>query len=707
MPAYTSGSLTGSNLEIGIALVLQDRFSNQAREASSQIKRLHNEAKMAVTANLQSAKSMADTVMGWSGRALGGISSMLQEGAGFVDTMTTVKAITAASDTQMKQLAETAQSLGIVTMFDSKEIASGMQYLAMAGNTAEEIQQMIEGAAYVAGATNMALGGKGGTADLITNVMSTFQIEAAGAATVGDQLAKAALSSNMSMIDLAEAIKYAGADMVNLKRTLPEVAALAGVLGNAGIQGSMAGTAMSNMARYLNKSLVQPSYKGGKALATLGLSIKDFTDSNGDLIDLSSAIGKIVGGMKGLSSMEVAQVFNDIFGVRGNRAAAALARSLPEYEDLLNKILNQSDGYAKSIVEQRMETIAGGIDQMRSALENLRTTFTTAIAPVLTPIFKGIARIFEGLRNIFAIPGVGKFIASFVTFGSTVIFITAAVTKLKAAWKLLTMDSQVSFLNMIRVIKGGWGEATWSLQRYMALERAANATRKGGLAGINPKMSKAEWALMNGMTVGGIYMGSDGKYRWAKGNKAGKRSNTFAGAADVAAAVGKKGTGATAAGATGGFFAGLFGKSAAKTAAAGAARAGFGAFAGRGLLAVGGRLVGLLGGPIGVGISILTLVLPSLISALTGNKEATDANTDAANKVANQYGNLVERNKANKFPGEDQILTQMYNAMQYWAEQIRNIKPTAVINLNVDGKPTIRETVEDMQGETNLTFGMK
>ena len=705
MPAYTSGSLTGSNLEIGIALVLQDRFSNQAREASSQIKRLHNEAKMAVTANLQSAKSMADTVMGWSGRALGGISSMLQEGAGFVDTMTTVKAITAASDTQMKQLADTAQSLGIATMFDSKEIASGMQYLAMAGNTAEEIQQMIEGAAYVAGATNMALGGKGGTADLITNIMSTFQIEAAGAATVGDQLAKAALSSNMSMVDLAEAVKYAGADMVNLKRTLPEVAALAGVLGNAGIQGSMAGTAMSNMARYLNKSLVQPSYKGGKALATLGLSIKDFTDSNGDLIDLSAAIGKIVGGMKGLSSMEVAQVFNDIFGVRGNRAAAALARSLPEYEDLLNKILNQSEGYAKSIVEQRMETIAGGIDQMRSALENLRTTFTTVIAPVITPVFKRLAQFFEFVRNILTIPVLGPALTQFITFGTTGVFLIATFTKLKAAWKLLTMDSQVSFLNMIRVIKGGWGEATWSLSRYMALERAANATRKGGLAGINPRMSKAEWAMMNGMPVGGIYIGADGRPRYAKGNQAGKRAGTFASVDATQKAMTGKGA-ATAAGA-GGFFAGLFGKSAAKTAAAGAARAGFGAFAGRGLLAVGGRLVGLLGGPIGVGISILTLVLPSLISALTGNKEATDANTDAANKVANQYGNLVERNKANKFPGEDQILTQMYNAMQYWAEQIRNIKPTAVINLNVDGKPTIRETVEDMQGETNLTFGMK
>ena len=45
--------------------------------------------------------------------------------------------------------------------------------------------------------------------------------------------------------------------------------------------------------------------------------------------------------------------------------------------------------------------------------------------------------------------------------------------------------------------------------------------------------------------------------------------------------------------------------------------------------------------------------------------------------------------------------------MQYWAEQIKNIKPTAVINLNVDGKQKMQETVEDMQGETNFTFGLK
>ena len=146
-----------------------------------------------------------------------------------------------------------------------------MKYLAMAGNSAKEIDDMIKGAAFVAGATGMELGGKGGTADLITNIMRTFKIEASEAAgVVGDQLTKAALSSNISMMDLAESIKYAAADMVTLKQELPQVAAMIGTLGNAGIQGSMAGTALSNMVRYLNKSISQPSFKGGKALARLG-----------------------------------------------------------------------------------------------------------------------------------------------------------------------------------------------------------------------------------------------------------------------------------------------------------------------------------------------------------------------------------------------------------------------------------------------------
>ena len=206
MANYTSGSLTSPSLEIGIALVLQDRFSNQAREASGHIRKLHNDAQMAVNANLTTAKGISDTIMDVSQRALTSLSETVLSGAEFIDTMTTVGAITSATDNQMKSLSDTAQTLGMRTMFASKDIASGMQYLAMAGNSAEDINEMIKGAAMVANATGMELGGKGGAADMITNVMKTFRLESAEAATVvGDQLTKAALSSNMSMYEIGRA----------------------------------------------------------------------------------------------------------------------------------------------------------------------------------------------------------------------------------------------------------------------------------------------------------------------------------------------------------------------------------------------------------------------------------------------------------------------------------------------------------------------
>ena len=689
MPAYTSGSLTGSNLEIGIALVLQDRFSNQAREASSQIKRLHNEAKMAVTANLQSAKSMADTVMGWSGRALGGISSMLQEGAGFVDTMTTVKAITAATDTQMKGLSETAQSLGIVTMFDSKEIASGMQYLAMAGNTAEEIQQMIEGAAYVAGATNMALGGKGGTADLITNIMRTFKIEASEAAgVVGDQLTKAALSSNISMMDLAESIKYAAADMVTLKQELPQVAAMIGTLGNAGIQGSMAGTALSNMVRYLNKSISQPSFKGGKALARLGLSKQDFVDAKGDLLDFSIILEKLQKATANLTSTEQNAVFLDIFGVRGNRAAVALMRDLDGYRELLGKIVNDSQGFAESVVEKRMNTIAGSLDIMRSSLENLRTTFTEAVEPFLSPIFKGIGIVVGWLRDILATPVLGTLISSIITIGTALLTVGSALTIIRTKWVLLKNDSQITSRGMFSVLIGGWNGATLSAKRYLDMERAIIAQREAGI------LSNTTASVMQatGVPIGGI------RY-----NKAGipidAKTGRFVNRKVASDTIRNTSASTLTRSIMGGTIAATAGRGLVRNIAANGL--------GKVLLGFGSKLLGFLGGPIGIAIMGVSTILPMILSGLRKNSESLEENTTSAYTLADRYKSESDIQKN----GKDLTLTQevrmLYNAMMYWAEQLPKIKPTSHVTINVDGKKGVREIITEDNEDINLSLATK
>ena len=464
--AFTSGSPSAGQLEIGVALVLQDRFSNQAREASSVIRGLHRDAKNAVQANLTAVQSYANMASGVANSIVSTLTTTIETGADFIDMMTTVGAISGATENQMSGLSETAKTLGLRTMFMSMDIASGMKYLAMAGNDANQIQEMISGAAMMANATGMELGGKGGTADLLTNIMRTFKLEGQQAADiVGDQLTKAALSSNVSMTDLAESIKYSAASMVTLKQQLPQVAAMIGTLGNAGIQGSMAGTSIRNMADYLTQSITNPNFKGAKALAKLGLGKQDFVDANGDLQDFAVILEKIGTATQGLSTVDQNAIFKSIFGVRGMRAAVAIMRDTKGYFDLLNKIQNNSAGFAEEVVRKRMETLAGKIDIVRSAAENLMTTFSEALGknPIIMGFLDMVGWAISQLRDLMATP-FGPWIAGFAAIAAVGLKIGSIWMGLRARWLLLNGDSQVSFRTMVRLMIGGWNQATISAQ---------------------------------------------------------------------------------------------------------------------------------------------------------------------------------------------------------------------------------------------------
>ena len=497
MAYVTSGSLRGNSLEIGIALVLQDRFSNQAKDASAAIRRLHNEAKEAVTANLQTADSILGNVYNGFLNVATGITNTVLQGAEFIDTMTTVSAITGSTREQLQMLSETAQSLGLETMFGSLDIASGMKYLAMAGNTVEQVNDMIKGAAYVANATGMELGGKGGAADLITNVMKTFKIVGDGASElVGDQLTKATLSANISMTDLAESIKYSAADMVMLKKELPEVAAMIGTLGNAGIQGSMAGTSLGNMARYLIKAF-NPKTDAYSFLQRMGLSQQDFVDAQGDLIDFGDIMEKISKGVENLPSIDRGKAIGAIFGVRGQRAANAIMNDLEGYRNLLDQIQNNSAGFAKSIVDKRMNTLAGSIDKVSSAWGNLKVAFTEQIGPALMPILNTISQIIEAVREFVTTP-VGAFASQVFVLSTFIGLVGTKVLQLITKWRLLRSDTQIGFTNMFRLIRGGWQGATLDLQNYMRLQGLLNAQTTYGLPYY------ASMAKHLGTPVGGV-----------------------------------------------------------------------------------------------------------------------------------------------------------------------------------------------------------
>lgn len=685
MAYTTSGSLRGNSLEIGIALVLQDRFSNQAKDASAAIKRLHNEAKMAVTANLQTAEGILGGIYDGFVGVASGIKNTVLQGAEFIDTMTTVSAITNSTKEELEMLSETAQSLGLETMFGSRDIASGMKYLAMAGNTVEQVNDMIKGAAYVANATGMELGGKGGAADLITNVMKTFKIEGTGASElIGDQLTKATLSANISMTNLAESIKYSAADMVILKKELPEVAAMIGTLGNAGIQGSMAGTSLGNMARYLIKAF-NPKTDAYSFLQKMGLSQQDFVDAKGDLIDFGDIMEKISKGVERLPSTDRSKAIGAIFGIRGQRAANAIMNDLEGYRNLLDQIQNNSAGFAKSIVDKRMNTLAGSIDKVSSAWENLKVTFVEQIAPTLMPILNTVSSIIEAVREFVSTP-FGSVASQIFLISTFVGLVGTKVLQLITKWRLLRTDTQIGFLNMFRLIRGGWKGATLDLQNYMRLQGLLNAQTTYGLPYY------ASMAKHLGTPVGGVVYDQRAK-RWRSSDQSitGLGKGTFMSEKNATKYTEKYGTGKQIA-------AGFFGNTAGAT--VNATKSTWGK-----LLSLGSKLFSGLS-LLSLGAMVLFPLIQMLINAIKGNSEEVKKNTYSVNTLAGRYATEQERLAAGKsldLAGEVRLLNETLKKL----ENRKPVDSTITIRLeDINGKEIAKKVI-DLNNDSNQTDGIK
>ena len=705
MAYVTSGSLRGNSLEIGIALVLQDRFSNQAKDASAAIRRLHNEAKEAVTANLQTADSILGTMYNSLQNVATGITNTVLQGAEFIDTMTTVSAITGSTREQLQMLSETAQSLGLETMFGSQDIASGMKYLAMAGNTVEQVNDMIKGAAYVANATGMELGGKGGAADLITNVMKTFKIVGDGASElVGDQLTKATLSANISMTDLAESIKYSAADMVMLKKELPEVAAMIGTLGNAGIQGSMAGTSLGNMARYLIKAF-NPKTDAYSFLQRMGLSQQDFVDARGDLIDFGDIMEKISKGVENLPSIDRGKAIGAIFGVRGQRAANAIMNDLEGYRNLLDQIQNNSAGFAKDIVDKRMNTLAGSIDKVSSAWENLKVAFTEQIGPALMPILNTISQIIEAVREFVTTP-VGAFASQVFVLSTFIGLVGTKVLQLITKWRLLRSDTQIGFTNMFRLIRGGWQGATLDLQNYMRLQGLLNAQTTYGLPYY------ASMAKHLGTPVGGVVYDQRTK-RWRSHDQSvtGLGKGTFMKERDAIRYTETHGTGKQV-------VSGFFGTGVGATTTHGTGKQVVSGFFGTGvgatttgtqstwgkLLGIGSKLFGVLS-LVSLGLTIIWPLIKMVINAIKGNTEEVKKNTYSVNTLAGKYATEQERLASGKsldLAGEVRLLRESIEKFNK-----KSSNQTLTLRLeDLNGKEITRKIV-DLNDDSNQTNGIK
>lgn len=490
----------GRNLvEVGISMVLHDRFSQTAGVLSNNYRSLFRDMRDYNQALSQGTGMVFD----YGTNALKATYGAYEHAANIGKQIFLTSKIAGATAAEGEALNQLTMEVNRRTPLTNMDIASGMRFLAMAGNSAEAIQEMTEPAAQLASVFDMAMGGKGGTADLLTNIMKTFGIASSETRSTADMLAKATTSANISLQDLAQSVYYSGAAARNAGIDVKSLSAAIGVLGNNGIQASMAGTSLANMVRQFTLALTGQRKRGYEMLQSMGLSREDFQDAEGNLIRLDKIIQKIAERAKSMGTIDTISMMYNLFGARGERASSALLRDFlsedSEFAKIMNK-LDSSEGFLGNLTQEYLTTNKGIIDQLNASIDNLKKSFGEAASGPVGTVIKLITKGIEGLASLLSSNSVGSFIVQIGIIGVTIGTIVAGVKLITRSLAVLKGLSQI-FSTNLRGASGGAMTLNGNLvtvegtilrmNREMQLFNTLAA--RAGFIGTRGMMSKGGW----------------------------------------------------------------------------------------------------------------------------------------------------------------------------------------------------------------------
>lgn len=668
-------SLSTSLVNVGVNMVLHDQFSQNAGRVTSAFQSMMNNLSAAGRAVQASYGGVFDVAM--SGAK--GVFDAYKAYAGVEKDIFLTGKMANATKQQIGELRDLAESTNLEVPLTTGDIASAERFLAMAGNDVEKIKNMIPSVSKLASIFDMPAGGKGGVADLMTNIMSMYQLDSSMADQVANDLYVATTSANMNLNDLAESIKYSGAEMATMGYGIRETAAAIGLLGDMGIQGSMAGTALANTMRYLRQSLSGQKKSGAAALEALGLSEEDFLRADGEMKDLYEVYKTIAKAVEetGVTGPEAANLITAITGVRGSRNMLAVVRQLNNGQDTYSKMMaafNTRQGALDETMGQYQETPQGRLDKFKSTVDAITQRLGQFASDFISPLVSSLNWVLGQLYKISDIPIIGWLVKGgiFLTLVSPLIVGVRMMKALVVSLRETILMTQMA-LNRI-------GLSAKAMAQNMAYSQAMMAKA----AALSPGQ---KLALANGAYMG---MGRTGKMYLSYIDAAGKRHRStnphFMQNWLVSQNNPRGGNGSQ----TGqrNTFGSWFPKGSGFT---GAMKG-----MGRGLLRVGGAIAGLAGGPIGIGVMALGTLLPSLIEALSSNTNAQEEQRRAIEE---------QRQKIRDMSAQDYFAYREKKLMAAWNGVLG--KAVGTVTVNINGRPMMAGAgdsinVDDLYGLADI-----
>lgn len=295
----------------------------------------------------------------------------------FDDQMRKVQAVTESTGTQFDELTAQARLLGATTSFTAQEAADAMTLLGQAGFTANEVIAAMPATLNLARASMTDLGT---TANIMSNIMNGFRIGADETERASDVLSKAANATNTNVTELGNAMKYVAPLAYQMSWSLEETASAAGLLSNAGIKSSMAGTVLRNSI----SRLLSPTAKSQQILQSYGITldaISPKTHSFAQIIDILA--------QSGISAADIMTVF----GMRAGPGILAMLNIGTGAINNMNQALMNSAGYAQAAADKMDAGWGGTIRRLNDMVESLQLSFGKAFADILTPFLRLVSVI--------------------------------------------------------------------------------------------------------------------------------------------------------------------------------------------------------------------------------------------------------------------------------------------------------------------------
>ena len=438
-----------------------DALQREIIETEEDLKKLETQANQSATAVQkiatagESLKSAGDKVSSTGEKLLPASAAVTALGVAAVKTasdfdssMSQVAAVSGATGDDFDKLRAKAHEMGAKTKFSASEAADAMNYMAMAGWKTEDMLDGIEGVMNLAAASGEDLAT---TSDIVTDALTAFGLSAKDSGHFADILAAASSNANTNVSMMGETFKYCAPIAGALGFSAEDTAEAIGLMANAGIKSSQAGTAL----RTIMNNLAGDVKISGKAIGDVTIAT---TNADGSMRDLSDILSDCRSAFRNLTESEKAQAAESLVGKNAMSGFLALMNAGQGDIDKLSSAIDNCDGSAEKMATTMQDNLAGQLTILKSQLQELAISFGDILMPAIRSIVSKLQGFVDKLNGMDegtkrTIVTIALLVAS---IGPLLVIIGTAISKIGVAMQgFVKLANGISKLKV--AVQGGTG----------------------------------------------------------------------------------------------------------------------------------------------------------------------------------------------------------------------------------------------------------